>query len=94
MGCSDCMLKMVCNPDEKLLRFDGEICEDYIQAELDDDYLEEEVWNEMSYRFFGNDYYDDLTEEHNYDFRNNDGSDNIWENSYSNITSLNFLVND
>jgi hypothetical protein len=76
---------MVCNPDEKLLRFDGEICEDYIQAELDDDYLDEEIWNEMSYRFFGNDYYDDL---------DNIGSENIWENSYSNIKFLNFLVND
>jgi len=84
MGCSDCILKMVCNPDEKLLRFDGEICEDYIQAELDDDYLDEEIWNEMSYRFFGNDYYDDL---------DNIGSENIWENSYSNIKFLNFLVN-
>jgi len=70
MGCSDCMLKMVCNPDEKLLRFDGEICEDYIQSELDDDCLDCDVWNEMSYRFFENDYYDELAvnlaEEDNY----------------------------
>jgi len=80
MGCSDCMLKMVCNPDEKLLRFDGEICEDYIQAELDDDYLDEEIWNEMSYRFFSN--------------GDNDGSENIWENSCNNIKSLSFPVND
>ena len=64
MLCSDCMLKMVCNPDEKLLQFDdGKICEDYVEEIDDDDYLESEFWNEMSYRFFNNDYIDDLSDE-------------------------------
>jgi hypothetical protein len=63
MCCKDCMLKMVCNPDEKLLEFDGELCEDFIEAIKDDDYLENEFWEEMSFRFFNNDYVDDLCDE-------------------------------
>jgi hypothetical protein len=73
MSCWNCILQRVCNPDEKLLKFDGKICNDFIEIE-NDNYLEEEdFWYEMSYNFFNdkwgdnpcdteNDYYDDLIE--------------------------------
>jgi hypothetical protein len=52
---------MVCNPEEKLVGFDNEECEDFIKLEEND--CLDCVWNEMSYRFFSNDYYDDLADE-------------------------------
>jgi hypothetical protein len=60
--CKGCILFLVCNPDEKLMGFDGEDCEDFIELN-DEDCLDSTYWEEMSYRFYDNDYYDQLSDE-------------------------------